>query len=340
MPKVSFLVTYYNQQKYVGQSLDSIFAIRFPNNCEYEILVGDDGSSDNTLTEVQKYADKYPGVIRVFTMPRQSGVKYNPIKRASANRLNLLSHVSGDYYCILDGDDWYCDFEFISEGITKLEAEKTLSVCAFGFQYVTDGICEKCESNMHQGTISAEEYLLRAYTHAGACLLRNVYSPEYIEIMKSLGYFDDNNIVIANLNFGDLFFIDRVIYSYRQTGKSIWTSISLFEQKVINAFDYDINIKYGSKYPNEIKQRHFGALRHVYIRRKSFLRLLGKEKAEKYLSMAELLPDSMFMKLIRFDHLTIQEKKNTKRFIYVPITRRIRNIGVRIYRKILRKNNS
>ena len=51
--KISFLVTYYNQKKYVKQSMDSILAIDKP--CDWEILVGDDGSTDGTDEEVKKY---------------------------------------------------------------------------------------------------------------------------------------------------------------------------------------------------------------------------------------------------------------------------------------------
>ena len=53
MSKISFLVTYYNQAQYVSQSLESILAIDFPDDCLYEILVGDDGSNDGTQAAVQ-----------------------------------------------------------------------------------------------------------------------------------------------------------------------------------------------------------------------------------------------------------------------------------------------
>lgn len=339
MPKISFLVTYYNQQQYVKQSLDSILAINFPKNCEYEILIGDDGSTDSTVKEIQRYIEQYPDRINLYVMPRENGVNYNPIMRASANRLNLLSRATGDYFCILDGDDWYCDKDFIAEGVKILEGDKSLSVCALAFQFVTDRECKKSSINIPEGKISACVYLLGAYTPAGACLLRRVYSPNQIEYMKHIGYFDDNNIVIANLNFGDMFFIDRVIYSYRQTGVSIWTSITLFERNTINALDYDINIKYGNKYPNEIKQRHLRSLNYVYNNRKDFLNMLGKEKAEKYLSMVKAIPDSMFYKIINYDQLTIEEKKSIKLFLYIPVTKKIKSFSARIYRKIFRKEH-
>lgn len=95
--KVSFLVTYYNQKEYVQQSLDSILAIEKP--CEWEIIVGDDGSTDGTIERVNEYIKKYPDNIRMYVMPRERGKKYDAVKRASANRLNILKHSLGDIYC-------------------------------------------------------------------------------------------------------------------------------------------------------------------------------------------------------------------------------------------------
>ena len=77
MSKISFLVTYYNQAQYVSQSLESILAIDFPDDCLYEILVGVDGSNDGTQAAVQKYVEKYPGKIKLFEMPREQNIKYN-----------------------------------------------------------------------------------------------------------------------------------------------------------------------------------------------------------------------------------------------------------------------
>ena len=67
--KVSFLVTYYNQKEYVKQSMDSILAIDKP--CEWEILVGDDGSTDGTIDEINKYVKQFPDNIKLYIMPRE-----------------------------------------------------------------------------------------------------------------------------------------------------------------------------------------------------------------------------------------------------------------------------
>ena len=61
--KVSFCVTYYNQSGFVSQSLDSILALDIP--CGFEILVGDDGSADDTVEKVKEYQSRFPDKIKI-----------------------------------------------------------------------------------------------------------------------------------------------------------------------------------------------------------------------------------------------------------------------------------
>ena len=195
--KVSFLVTYYNQREYVKQSMDSILAIDKP--CDWEILVGDDGSSDGTIEEVNRYVEQYPEKIKLYVMPRESEKKYDSVRRASANRLNILEKCSGDIFCTLDGDDFFCDIEFVKEAVEIFEKDQEISIIAYGFKYVTNGtygeefILPADVANMR---VDKTMYLEKLYLHAGGCVHRKAFGKERIDYIKKLGYFDDNNIVI------------------------------------------------------------------------------------------------------------------------------------------------
>ena len=228
--------------------------------------------------------------------------------------------------------------DFISQGIKILENDSKLSLCAFSFQYVTDEIKSKANFGYGEGIVPADIYLKKLYIHAGACIFRKVYSIQQCNYMKNIGYFDDNNIVIANLNFGSMYYIDRVVYCYRQTGLSIWTSINLLEQNVINAIDYNVNLLYCSKYPNEIKQRHLSSLYFVFKNRKRIYHSLGKDKADKYVDMAKDIPDSLVYKIMIFNQLTKQEKITIKRFVTIPLLKRIRSYCGNIYSNLFYKD--
>ncbi|MCF6208976.1 MAG: glycosyltransferase, partial [Ghiorsea sp.] len=55
MSKVSVIIPTYNYAAYIGKAVDSVLAQTYP---DIEIIVADDGSTDNTKDVLQKYDDK------------------------------------------------------------------------------------------------------------------------------------------------------------------------------------------------------------------------------------------------------------------------------------------
>jgi len=63
--KVSVLITTYNLEKYIAGTLDSV--LNQKTDFEYEILVGDDGSSDNTVDIVRAYQESNNKIREITT---------------------------------------------------------------------------------------------------------------------------------------------------------------------------------------------------------------------------------------------------------------------------------
>ena len=317
--KVSFLVTYYNQKEYVKQSLDSILSIDKP--CDWEILVGDDGSSDGTIEEVNTYIERYPDNIKLYVMSREKGKKYDSVRRASANRLNILEHSTGNIFCTLDGDDYFCDTEFIKDAVNIFNKDENISIVAFGFKYVTDGIFGKSmllPDKLKNKQVDKRTYMEHFYIHAGGCVHRKQFGKERIEYIKKLGYFDDNNIVINSLNYGEMFAVNRAIYAYRQTGESVYTSMNALEQAVLNVQGMDVDIKLiDSELIEYIKKRYSLSVILMYIWRNKLLKVLGEEKCLKYEEGCKDLKPSYCYNLLHFNELDNRQKKNIRDFLKI-----------------------
>lgn len=286
--KVSFLITYYNQKEYVHESIQSVLKIR-KSNIEWEILVGDDGSTDGTIEEIEKYVKTDPEHIKLFIMPRERGKKYFSVQRASQNRLNLLSHASGDFFCTLDGDDFYCDSEFLMEAIDVFEQDPDVSIVGFGYRYYKDGAY-------------GESFTLPA----GACVHRRCFDENRIEYIKQIGYFDDNDIVINSLCYGKMFAINRPIYAYRQTGESVYTSMSTLEQAVLNVQGYDVDCVIAPQYKDELLERNADSILTTYFKRKELKELLG-EKLGIYISASEQISNSFLIKVLKENENTSED---------------------------------
>lgn len=317
--KVSFLVTYYNQKEYVKQSLDSILAIDKP--CDWEILIGDDGSSDGTIEEIHTYVERYPDNVKLYVMPREHGKKYDSVRRASANRLNILEHSTGDIFCTLDGDDYFCDTEFIKDAVKIFNKDEDISIVAFGFKYVTDGIGGKSmllPDKLKNKQVNKRTYMEHFYLPAGGCVHRKQFGKERIEYIKKLGYFDDNNIVINSLNYGEMFAVNRAIYAYRQTGESVFNRMNNLEQAVLNVQGMDVDIRLiDNELTEYIKKRYSLSVILMYIWRNKLFEVLGEEKCLKYEEGCKDLKPSYCYNLLHYNELDHSQKKNIREFLKI-----------------------
>lgn len=108
----------YNQEKYIEQAIDSLIDIRTID--ELEIFIVDDGGQDKTLEIAQKYAQNYPKSI--FPVHKENGGYGTTINYS-------IGHMSGKYFRMLDGDDWYDKkgfYEFIVE-LRKTDADVVIT---------------------------------------------------------------------------------------------------------------------------------------------------------------------------------------------------------------------
>lgn len=278
--KISFCVTYYNQSGFVSQSLDSILALNMP--CDFEILLGDDGSADDTVEKVKEYQSRFPDKIKVFIMPREADKKYNFIHRAAANRLNLVEHATGDFIMFLDGDDHYCATDFVPKALTQFEKNKNLVACAFDYQMEYPDRIE--QPRMPVKNFAVTDYVKGIYIPSGAFVFKNVFDGKKIAFLKQTKNFDDNVITLYVLQFGDLAYIDEPVYGYRQNEGSIWNSVSELEKNIINAKDYFILSEIVPKFKDLILYRQFFSIKKVWKKRYSLRKILGNEKFEDHLN--------------------------------------------------------
>jgi len=90
LPKVSILIPCYNADRWVAQAIQSALDQTYPNK---EVIVVDDGSTDNSLEIIKRFGDR----IRWESQKNQGG---------NAARNRLLESSSGEWLQYLDADDY------------------------------------------------------------------------------------------------------------------------------------------------------------------------------------------------------------------------------------------
>lgn len=308
MKKLSVCITYYNQKKLVKQSIES--ALLLYKHTDLEILCGDDGSTDGTLDIIKQYAKKYPDAIKYFVIDRTETAK--SINRASANRLNLIKHATGEYIMFLDGDDYYCDKSFFNDALTVFNNNSNIECCAFNYKYLyPDGSKKTNDQYMKPGLIKAKDYISTGmYTHSGACVFRNIIDKEKLDLLLQINNFDDNAITVYMLQFGDIYYFDKTIYVYRQTNDSLWNSVNSIEQDLINAFDYKLICDSAPSLKHEIAKRQYRAVKNIYKNKSKLYKQLS-DKYEKYVSIAKNNGDVFIYNLLKWNDLSLLQKIKT-----------------------------
>ena len=115
MPTVSVIIPAYNVAPYIGETLDSLLTQTFT---DYEAIVINDGSTDNTEAAIAPYHEKF-------------GARFVYIKQANGGltraRNAALGVARGKYVALLDGDDVWLP-EYLTKLVGMLESDATLDL--------------------------------------------------------------------------------------------------------------------------------------------------------------------------------------------------------------------
>ncbi len=105
-PAVSVVLIFYNEEQYLGDAIESVFAQTFE---DWDLLLVDDGSSDGSIELARLACEARPGQVRLLQHPGGAN------RGMSASRHLGIEQCSGEWISFLDGDDVWLPHKLSSQ---------------------------------------------------------------------------------------------------------------------------------------------------------------------------------------------------------------------------------
>lgn len=229
--KLSVLFITYNHEEYLRQSLDGILA----QECDfdYEIVVGEDCSTDHTRDILREYAQRYPDKFVLLFREKNFG-------RPTMNVYDTGQHCKGDYIAFLEGDDYWTDVKKLQKQVDFLDSNPEYMGCTHTCSVVdkygnpeTD--VEAVSLYKWSGDYTFEDYKSVAFWpgQTATVVSRNFFKEgkyDYTILYKAHDFLDDGVILLFMLLQGKIYRMDEVMSAWRfvkKEGEGNWNSLKL-----------------------------------------------------------------------------------------------------------------
>lgn len=130
--KVSVAMITYNHESYIREALDGI--LMQETNFDFNIIIGEDTSSDNTKSIIQEYIEKFSNKISCTFHVNNLGMM--------PNFINTLKSCNGEYIAICEGDDYWIDPLKLQKQVDFLESNKDYVICFHKVMILNDNNLE------------------------------------------------------------------------------------------------------------------------------------------------------------------------------------------------------
>lgn len=216
--KVSIIVLTMNHERYIAQALDSILMQKV--DFQYEILIGDDASSDKTPNILRAYQKQYPDRIRLWLRKQNLG--------ATQNAYELLNDAQGKYIAACEGDDYWSESGKLKKQVDFLETHPHYIGCAHKCRIIDEDGAPWSRQKLSWVT-KKRIYTLKNFRglllpgQAATIVRRNIYRDpkyDYSIFVRAHPQIGDRTTALIYAAQGNFYCFSDVMSCYRRRRKS------------------------------------------------------------------------------------------------------------------------
>lgn len=202
------LITY-NHEKYLEQTLESIFMQQ--TDFDWDLIVADDCSKDSSREILLKYKEKYPNKIHLLFQEENIG--------PARNFIDLIKFPKSKYIAYLEGDDYWIESDKLQKQVDFLEKNSSYVLChtnVIGLQNneIIENIGLK-SWNLNKDHSVLEDALIQPIAFSCTSLFRTINFSKYFDSRYLEVKAGDWAFWVILLNFGNAKFINQKTAVYR-----------------------------------------------------------------------------------------------------------------------------
>jgi glycosyltransferase involved in cell wall biosynthesis len=266
--KLSVQMVTFNHEAFIAKALDSVLMQR--TNFEYEIVIGEDCSTDNTRNILLDYQKRYPHKFKLILNEKNMGMHKN------GNQ--ALEACEGEYVAILEGDDYWMSPDKLQKQVDFLDNNPECIICFHNAMMLYNDNSHESHAycSPKQKEFSSIEDLLIMGNFMPSC--SKMFRKKYIEIpdwIYSLKM-GDWPIDILLARHGSIGYIDEIMGAYVIHHAGAWYAMRQDLEASSKA-----NIEVYEKMYDVLPRKYRKLIRHI-------LHKLCVDNAEKFESLGEI----------------------------------------------------
>lgn len=224
-PLVSIICTAYNHEAYIKDALEGF--VMQKTNFQFEIIVHDDASTDNTASIVKSYELKYPELFaNIYQIENQYSKGNGDVGRT------VYGAARGKYIALCEGDDYWTDPFKLQKQVDFLEANDDYSICYHRVKELfPNGKClpEIMNKSNKEETFTIYNLAKSNFIHTPSVIFRKE------NINKLPNWFKESPIGdyplhMLNAKCGKIKYLPELMAIYRIQGQGNWSSKKNYER--------------------------------------------------------------------------------------------------------------
>lgn len=261
MVEVSIIVPIYNTEKYLRKCINSLLNQDIDN---YEILLVNDSSPDNSQMIIDEYVKKYPNIVKGF-------IKDNG--GLGDTRNFAIPYANGQYLMFVDSDDYIKENSL--QKLTSFMKEKDLDILVFDFVKVYND--EKFIHEKSMNNVSLKDYILSTPNACNKMFKKSLFIENQIMFPTKIWYEDLAVIPSLAKYTNKIGYIHEGIYFYQFRTNSIMNQ-NKYNPKILDMIEAIDNLRkhLNNQFPEELE---YLSLQHLFYG--SALKLLPLKRYEE-----------------------------------------------------------